>query len=181
MGRVIKGAFGQVNDDEQQPAAAGAAQPALPPPEALDARMGEALGHARHATTRLTQMVPPGAANEERLQGLYNTYVTIQDNIGDLGQRLGRATQSGPDLAEGEYIAIAQDTTEVEQQVQTYVEAVESLIGEQAQQPSQVPVAPQQETTASMLRSRKLWLVGLLVLGTSAVGFALWYSRKKKK
>lgn len=170
MGDVIKGAFG-VGAAAQS---AGEPGPALPPPQKLAAQLDETLGHLRHATTRLTNLVPPGGANEERLQGLYQTHVTIQDNLADVAGRLQGAV-GDENLDEGAYMGIANDLVEVQQQTQSYVESVEKLIGESAA--SETALAP-----AAGPRMQPNWmLIGALGLSLAGVGFGLWQWRKSRK
>jgi hypothetical protein len=133
------------------------------------------MGYTRQATTRLTNKVPPGAANEERLTALYATHVTVQDNVADLVKRINDAASAGPDIAEGTYLGIAKDVSDVEQQAQAYVEAVESLIGERG---GETALAPTNNRMVGQPGNRPWGLYLALAAGVGAVWWGVTQMKK---
>jgi hypothetical protein len=136
------------------------------------------MGYTRQATTRLTNKVPPGAANEERLTALYATHVTVQDNVADLVKRINDAASAGPDIAEGTYLGIAKDVSEVEQQAQAYVEAVEALISERG---GETALAPTPNGAAAVMGQpgNRPW--GLYLALAAGIGAVVWGVTQYKK
>jgi hypothetical protein len=188
MGNVIQGSFGtspfqgvgavEASDEQEAaPPAAGAPEPTIPPPQQLLMQLDQVMGHSKTATVRLTNLVPPGAANEERLNALYTTHVTVQDNVADLLGRL-QAVGTDRDPGEGAYVELAHDIHAVEIQVQQYAEAVESLIAEQ--KPNGALPAANGASAMTFYGQQRNWpLIGAFAVGAAAIGFGIWQASKQ--
>lgn len=152
----------------QQPAAAeaGAPQKQGPPKSVLKASLGRAMGFARQASNRLTQMLPVGVA-EGKLKALLNSYATIQENAGVLMKRLGQ-----PDHG------LVADIREFERQVQAFVEASELLLRENLST-RQLQGLGQTTDVADGKKSWLLW--GAVAVGVAVVAIGIWYAAKDDK
>jgi len=176
--------MGEVIEMPKKPAAAGAS----PPGPGATADIGHALQvaweYTRTAAGRLTELLPPGAIEKSRLDGLLSTYSTISGNLNDSKARLNAGLdQQGPDKG----LDVQRDFDEVQKQVQGFVQAVESTLNEVGiPTPREVPgssgvqgvVRLQGAGTAFKVN----WpLVGALAAAVGLAGIAFWQMRKAQK
>ncbi len=148
------------------PQPAGDSQPDMLPAAAILKELDIALGHARHAAHRLVDLVSPASMPEEQFEQLHMTYSTVQNNLGVVA---GQAREADSQDA---LMAVNRNARDVVTQVQQYVEAVESAVGQLGTQPGS-QLAPRKGGGNGML-----WLA--LAMGTAAAGYGLWQINKRK-
>lgn len=188
---ILKGPWGGGDDDEgQEPElvdeselppvderprgpAGGYVQP-QPQLEQLWGRLDAAMRYARMATSRVAAMAPP--ESDGTIKELLETYNVIQGNVAQLSSRLknsGSNTGPGPSMVD-----VDADLQQVEKQVQSYVDASETLIARTVG-PQNANVPQSRSTVLAQggtMKFNPLWIA--LGVGAALTGVAIWQARK---
>lgn len=147
-----------------EPQTAGQPEAQMAPPAALMQELDTALAHARHAQHRLIDLVAPGSMDAAAFNDLHSTYATLQQNIADVAAKVQAAD------SEDALMAANRDAREVLTQVQQYVEAVETVVGQ-----SGGAVAVRKKGSGNGM------MIFALLIGAGAAGYGIWQIKKRSK
>jgi hypothetical protein len=164
-GRVIKGKFGNLNAvDAPSDSPTTSANPASATGTPVTAgdiqqQLSVIAHNAQVAAARLIQLPPVGAIAADALAALLNSYVQIQGNIADIASR-------------ADTDAAIKDVSDLQQQVQDFIAAVENAIAAVKPAPGTVPIV------APVAKKVPWLLIGGGALGLLAIGVGVYQFRK---
>jgi hypothetical protein len=165
------------------PATAGQAAEPASSPQALLSQLSILQANATTAQNRLVNMVDATQA-AETVEALIKRYAALQTKITGL---LNRLQAIDPNQSDG-YAALIRDQDALAIEVQGYIEAVESLVGQYPKSAAAIAsgtTVPAQPMSRTELDARRRKVLPYVVLGgmfllVAGGGYLIWAQKKKQ-